>query len=168
MQTRTRRPKTRQLQHARLRTRQPRTRQRDLKRLDRPLRPASPLQLVRSLLLIRPLQLTRGLRRGNRQHPGLKPPRRRSLLPMRSQQLMRSRLLVQRKKRPNRKESLVSRELTETNRVKHGASPLLWTRTVFSLDRTERLSSVKLRPSACDLKMDCAINKRRKICLELY
>ncbi|MGB7610087.1 MAG: hypothetical protein WBL97_16900, partial [Candidatus Sulfotelmatobacter sp.] len=67
----------------------------------------------RSLLLIRPPQLTRGPRRGNRQHPGLKLRRGRSLLPMRSQQLMRSRLHVQQKKRPNRKESLVSRELTD-------------------------------------------------------
>jgi hypothetical protein len=55
---------------------------------------------------------SRGL--GNR-HPGLQPRRVRSLLPIRSQQLMRSRLLAQRKKRPNQKKSLVSRELTVTN-----------------------------------------------------
>jgi hypothetical protein len=53
-------------------------------------------------------------RLGNRQHPGLKPRRARSLLPVRLQRLMRSRLLVQRKKNLNRKKNLVSREFTVT------------------------------------------------------
>ena len=56
----------------------------------------------------------RSPRLGNRQHPGLKPRRMRSLPPVRSQQPMRSRLLAQRKKRPNRKKSLASNEATVT------------------------------------------------------
>ena len=64
----------------------------------------------------------------------------RSLLPVRWLALTRSRLLVQRKKRPNRKRSLVSSELTATTPSDRWESRAtlwcgfpLWTRTIFLL-----------------------------------